>query len=101
MDYVPRPKQFNDIPLSEDIQAIMEQIAEDVHEMWAKNRVDEGWRYGDVYDGASRLHPCLIPYDQLPESEKDYDRKTAKHTIQFLLHAGFQITLTNKQEEKI
>lgn len=90
MSYQPKPIQFDE-PLPEMIENRMEWIGEQIHERWAANRMRDGWEYDLNYDGDQKKHPCLIPYDQLPEDEKEYDRSTARHTIQLLLHAGFQI----------
>ena len=90
MCYEPKPIRF-DCPLPEPVRGYMEWIGEQIHEQWAENRIREGWEYGSRYDGEQKKHPCLVPYEQLPESEKEYDRCTAAHTIRLLLHAGFQI----------
>lgn len=91
MLYRPEPIIFENEELPETILKYMDWIGEQVHERWAANRIRDGWEYGPEYDGKNRKHPCLIPYAQLPESEKEYDKSTAKHTIQLLLSAGFQI----------
>lgn len=90
MNYEPKPIQF-DQSIPEPIQGYMEWIGEQIHERWAEKRLLEGWEYGQQYDGENKKHPCLVSYDQLPESEKEYDRSTAAHTIHLLLYAGFQI----------
>lgn len=100
MCYKPKPIQF-DHPLPESIQRYMPWIGEQIHERWAEKRMQEGWEYGCQYDGENKKHPCLVSYEQLTESEKEYDLSTAAHTIQLLLHAGFQIIPPqNKQQEE-
>ena len=59
---------------------LIEDMARNVHEVWAQNRISEGWTYGPVRDDSLRYHPCLVPYDELPESEKQYDRATSQET---------------------
>lgn len=71
---------------------LREQMARRVHEVWMEGRLAEGWRYGPQRDDAQRTHPSLVPYDELPESEKDYDRHTSQETLKFILSQGFQIT---------
>lgn len=90
MSYEPKPIWF-DQPMPESITKHMEWIGEQIHDQWAANRIREGWEYGAQYDGEKKKHPCLIPYEQLSENEKEYDRVTATQTIQLLLYAGFQI----------
>jgi ryanodine receptor 2 len=55
-------------------------------------RIRDGLTYVKSRNDTLRQHPCLVPYEQLPESEKDYDRHTAIATIQFILQQGFTIT---------
>ena len=71
--YQPHPKNVDDVVLPEDLVALTEQIAENVHEVWAASRVAEGWTYGPVRDDARKQTPCLVPYADLTEEEKAYD----------------------------
>lgn len=98
MDYRPNPMVFDSKELPDAFRQYMDWIGKEVHERWAANRIQEGWEFGTEYDGKNKKHPCLIPYDQLPESEKEYDRSTAQHTIQLLLHAGFRIIPPSKDK---
>lgn len=79
-----------DDKLSDDTRALIEAAAEQVHIAWAKSRLEEGWRYGAKRDDAKKLTPCLVPYEELPEEEKDYDRRTAERTLRFLLSQNYQ-----------
>lgn len=40
------------------------------HDNWLKEKVDNGWVYGDIKDPDKKTHPCILPYDDLPESQK-------------------------------
>lgn len=71
---------------------LVEELAEHVHDMWAKNRRAEGWTYGKARDDEKKETPCLVPYAELPEEEKEYDRCTAMETIRFLTEKGYKIT---------
>lgn len=71
---------------------LIEDMAKNVHEVWAQNRIDDGWSYGPVRDDVKKHHPCLIPYDELPESEKEYDRATSQETLKLILKLGFRIS---------
>lgn len=90
--YIPQPVDISDVILPDDITEIAEQIARNVHEVWAKSRIDQGWKYGEQRDDDKKTHPCLIPYDELPESEKDYDRDTCINTVKMILKSGYKIT---------
>ncbi len=89
--YTPHPIDTKDISLPEDLLPLTEKIAEQVHEIWAKGRVAEGWTYGEVRDDARKTTPCLVPYDALPESEKEYDRNTALETLKLIVALGYRI----------
>lgn len=89
--YKPTPKDTSNIVLDESLLELVEMIAENVHDVWAKGRIEEGWTYGEQRDDALKKHPCLVPYDQLSDSEKEYDRNTALETIKLVISLGYQI----------
>jgi hypothetical protein len=88
----PQPFTGMGLELPEELLPLVEELAKNVHEVWSQGRISDGWTYGKVRNDTLRQHPCLVPYEQLPESEKDYDRHTAIATIQFILQQGFTIT---------
>lgn len=90
--YKPKPIDTTDIVLTDDLLALIEQIAANVHDVWAKGRIDEGWTYGEIKDAENKISPCLIPYDELPESEKEYDRNTAIETLKLITKLGYEIS---------
>lgn len=90
--YIPRPVETSDVKLPDELLPLIEEMAKNVHEVWARNRIAEGWTYGPVRDDAKKQHPCLVPYDELPESEKDYDRATSQETLKLILKSGFSIS---------
>lgn len=79
------------VELSEDLIALTEIIAHHVHEVWAQGRIVEGWQWGVVRNDNLKLHPCLVPYDELPDSEREYDRKTALETLKLIKQLGWKI----------
>lgn len=91
LDYIPEPMDLSLVDLPESLIQLSERIAENVHEVWAKARIDEGWTYGEKRDDIHKKHPCLVPYDELPEEEKEYDRNTAMNTIKMVKKIGFRI----------
>ncbi|MBQ8256390.1 MAG: Ryanodine receptor Ryr [Bacteroidaceae bacterium] len=90
-NYVPQPIDTSSIQLPQELDGLIEQIAKNVHEVWAQSRLNEGWRYGEERNDALKHHPCLIPYEELPEVEKDYDRNTALGTLKLISKLGFKI----------
>jgi len=91
-EYEPRPINVDSIPLDVELQELQEAIAENVHEVWASTRIKEGWKYGKARDDDKKLHPDIVPYLALPESEKEYDRKLAFETIKLVGKLGFKIS---------
>lgn len=89
--YTPAPIDTNDIILPEEILALAEELAANTHDVWAKGRIQQGWTYGPVRDDAAKTHPCLVAYDDLPESEKEYDRATALETLRMIMKLGYTI----------
>jgi hypothetical protein len=89
--YTPTPISTEGVELSQELQFLTELIAANVHEIWSTGRIAEGWQYGEYRDDALKHHPCLVPYDQLPESEKEYDRNTAMETLKLIQKLGFEI----------
>ena len=89
--YCPHPLDTSDIILPESLAPLIEALAENVHDTWAKGRMDAGWTFGPVRDDAKKQHPCLVPYSELPESEKAYDRETAVSTLKFICKNGYAI----------
>jgi hypothetical protein len=92
MDYHPQPASTADVSLPAEILALTEQLARNAHEVWAQQRLSDGWTYGPERDDKTKKHPCLVPYEQLPESEKEYDRLTAMETLRAILALGYRIT---------
>jgi len=90
-NYHPDPKNTNGIGLPEKLFENIELLAKNVHEEWARKRVEEGWQYGSQRDDVMKLHPSLIPYDELSEGEKEYDRQTALSTLRMVISLGFRI----------
>uniref|UniRef100_UPI0015ECD7F1 Putative ryanodine receptor n=1 Tax=Bacteroides thetaiotaomicron (strain ATCC 29148 / DSM 2079 / JCM 5827 / CCUG 10774 / NCTC 10582 / VPI-5482 / E50) TaxID=226186 RepID=UPI0015ECD7F1 len=91
LDYIPEPMDLSLVDLPESLIQLSERIAENVHEVAAKARIDEGWTYGEKRDDIHKKHPCLVPYDELPEEEKEADRNTAMNTIKMVKKLGFRI----------
>lgn len=90
--YKPNPVDTSDVRLPEELMTLMEKIAENVHENWSLARISQGWVYGEKRDDVKKTTPCLIPYSELPEEEKEYDRNTAMETLKLITALGYKIT---------
>lgn len=90
-NYTPQPIDTSDVVLPEELNALAEMIAENVHEVWSAGRMSEGWTYGEERNDVEKTHPCLVPYEELSEAEKEYDRNTSQETLKLILKLGFGI----------
>lgn len=89
--YEPKPIDTSDVILSDDLLELTEKIAENVHDVWAVGRIEQGWTYGPERNDELKTTPCLVPYSKLPDSEKDYDRNTALETLKLIIKLGYKI----------
>jgi ryanodine receptor 2 len=89
--YTPRPIDTSAVALTRDIRQLTERLAEHTHDVWSVQRLADGWRLGPARDDAKKEHPCLVPYAELPESEKEYDRNTALETLKAIIALGYRI----------
>lgn len=89
--YTPKPIDTSDVQLPEELNPLLEAMAKNVHEVWADTRISQGWTYGPERDDVKKEHPMLVPYKELPEDERIYDRNTAIETLKFILKMGFKI----------
>lgn len=92
MTYKPNPIDTSGIQLEDNLNNLIEKLAENAHDVWAATRIKDGWEYGLERNDNQKKHPCLIPYNQLPESEKEYDRNMAIETIKSIIVLGYKVT---------
>ena len=91
MTYTPVPMDTSAIDLPEEVEALIEVLAKDNHDVWAAQRISEGWTCGPKRDDTAKTHPDLAPFAGLPESEKDYDRRSVEQTLKAVLALGCSI----------
>jgi len=89
--YQPKPIDTSHIELPDDLIELTELLAENAHDTWAEQRMAEGWTWGPERDDQPKKHPDLTPYNDLPASEKEYDRKMAMGTLKAILSMGYKI----------
>ncbi|KPJ17609.1 Ryanodine receptor 44F [Papilio machaon] len=91
--FVPTPVDTMQITLPSYIEQIRDKLAENIHEMWAMNKIEAGWMYGEQRDDLHKVHPCLVPFERLPPAEKRYDIQLAVQTLKTILALGYYISL--------
>ena len=90
--YRPAPIDTANIVLPLELSELSEQIARNNHEVWARARVQDGWTYGARRDDFKKQSPCLVPYENLPKSEKAIDRNMAAEVLKVVIKLGFKIS---------
>lgn len=96
-NYTPQPIDTNDVVLPKELNELAEMIAKNVHEVWSAGRISDGWSYGEERNDVNKKHPCLVPYEELSEEEKDYDRNTSQETLKLIIKLGFKIIENKKR----
>lgn len=91
MKYVPKPISTTNVRVPDEVAALSERLARNAHEVWASERMAAGWRLGPERNDGRKEHPSLVPYEQLSEAEKEYDRQVSMQTIKAILAMGFRI----------
>jgi ryanodine receptor 2 len=89
--YIPQPIDTSDVKLPIELECLVEEMSKNVHEVWAETRMQQGWTYGEQRNDELKTHPCLVPYEELPEEEKEYDRNTSIGTLKLIMKLGFKI----------
>jgi len=91
-EYHPCPIDTGDVVIGQDLETLVEMLAENAHDIWARQRLAAGWTLGERRCDPKLKHPCLVPYRELPESEKDYDRQIVRGTVKAILALGYAIS---------
>ncbi|MGI9423712.1 MAG: RyR domain-containing protein [Hyphomicrobiaceae bacterium] len=94
--YVPKPIDTTAVVLPLHLEELTELLAENAHENWAAQRIEDGWRWGAHRSDVDKSHPSLVAYEQLPEAEKAYDRRTAMETVKAIVSLGYEISHKTK-----
>jgi hypothetical protein len=92
LNYIPKPIDTSNIELPASLLDLTEKLAEHIHDIWAHKRMSEGWSFGPRRDDKLKTHPDLVPYPELPDSEKEYDRATAMESIKAIIALGYKIS---------
>ncbi|MGD2175295.1 MAG: ion transporter [Candidatus Brocadiaceae bacterium] len=89
--YRPRPLDVSGVEVPAELCDLVERLAGNVHEVWAAQRMAEGWVYGRQRNESALTHPDLVPYSELPEPEKDYDRSTVEGVLKAMLALDYRV----------
>ena len=90
--YVPSPRGTTRVVLNAELRDLVERLTENNHDCWAKQRIAEGWTYGPERNDPLKTNPDLVPYADLTEGEKEYDRISVLETLKAILALGYEIS---------
>lgn len=90
--YIPDPLDISAVELDSGLLELTELLARNIHDVWARQRFSEGWTYGSERNDRTKQHPGLVPYEELPDTEKVYDRNTALETLKVIRLLGYEVT---------
>ena len=96
--YIPQPIDTSDVKLPVELEQLVERMSKNVHEVWSETRIQQGWTYGELRNDELKKHPCLVPYENLAEEEKEYDRNTSIGTLKLIMKLGFKIEKMESSE---
>jgi len=94
MTYQPRPINTSHAQAPLSLDSLIEKLAEHNHDIWAQQRIKDGWVWGPKRDDDQKHHPDLVPYNELTENEKQYDRETVIETIKAIVALGYRIEMS-------
>jgi hypothetical protein len=98
--YDPRPIDTSGIAVPNSLTELSEKLAANAHDVWAMGRIRDGWQYGPYRDDAAKMNPCLLAYDELPASEKEFDMSMVTATIRSIIALGYEIIPTGQSSAK-
>jgi hypothetical protein len=93
--YAMIPARSNEPPFDFPGEAL-ERLAEIEHERWMQAKLADGWHHGLKTDKDKKLNKCLLPWNELPEEEKEKDRDLVRGIPKMLVWAGYAIVKTHR-----
>nr|XP_040034926.1 ryanodine receptor 2 [Gasterosteus aculeatus aculeatus] len=100
LTFTPTPVDISEVVLPPQLEDISEKMAENIHELWAMDRIDLGWTHGLVKDEVKKHNTCLVEFSKLSEQEKNQNLQMSQDTLKTLLALGFHIGLTDDHAEE-
>uniref|UniRef100_A0A671VHP5 Uncharacterized protein n=1 Tax=Sparus aurata TaxID=8175 RepID=A0A671VHP5_SPAAU len=89
--YKPAPLDLSHIKLTSTQEAMVDKLAENAHNVWARDRIRQGWTYGIQQDVKNRRNPRLVPYVLLDERTKKSNKDSLREAVRTLLGYGYNL----------
>uniref|UniRef100_A0A8B9LR02 Ryanodine receptor 2b (cardiac) n=1 Tax=Astyanax mexicanus TaxID=7994 RepID=A0A8B9LR02_ASTMX len=98
--FTPTPVDTSQLVLPPQLEIIRERLAENLHELWLLDKIEQGWTHGPVRDDSKKVHPGLAEFSKLPEQERQSNLQATENTIRTLLALGAHIGLSEDHAEE-
>ncbi|XP_072545007.1 ryanodine receptor 2 [Salminus brasiliensis] len=98
--FTPTPVDTSQVVLPPQLELIRECLAENLHELWLLDKIEQGWTHGPVRDDSKKVHPGLVEFSKLPDQERHGNLQAAENTIRTLLALGAHIGLSDDHAEE-
>ncbi|XP_047673438.1 ryanodine receptor 2 isoform X3 [Tachysurus fulvidraco] len=89
--YKPAPMDLSHIKLASTQEAMVDRLAENAHNVWARDRIRQGWTYGIQQDVKNKRNPRLVPYALLDERTKKSNKDSLREAVRTLLGYGYNL----------
>uniref|UniRef100_A0A8D2NA37 Ryanodine receptor 2 n=1 Tax=Zonotrichia albicollis TaxID=44394 RepID=A0A8D2NA37_ZONAL len=89
--YKPAPMDLSFIKLTPSQEAMVDKLAENAHNVWARDRIRQGWTYGIQQDVKNRRNPRLVPYALLDDRTKKSNKDSLREAVRTLLGYGYNL----------
>uniref|UniRef100_A0A7M4FPQ6 Ryanodine receptor 3 n=1 Tax=Crocodylus porosus TaxID=8502 RepID=A0A7M4FPQ6_CROPO len=104
--YKPAPLDLSEVKLLPSQEVLVDKLAENAHNVWAKDRIKQGWTYGIQQDLKNKRNPRLVPYALLDERTKKSNRDSLREAIRTFAGYGYNIEppdqeITDQAMEKV
>uniref|UniRef100_A0ABM5FAI2 Ryanodine receptor 3 n=1 Tax=Pogona vitticeps TaxID=103695 RepID=A0ABM5FAI2_9SAUR len=89
--YKPAPLDLSEVKLLPSQEVLVDKLAENAHNVWAKDRIKQGWTYGIQQDLKNKRNPRLVPYSLLDERTKKSNRDSLREAVRTVAAYGYNI----------
>ncbi|XP_052768471.1 ryanodine receptor 2-like isoform X9 [Mya arenaria] len=97
--FVPQPVDTSNVQLPVYVESVRDKLAENLHEVWAMNKIDQGWSWGEIRDDPRKKNPSITSFEKLPMSEKKYVITVSFETLRTLLALGYHVSMETKESK--
>uniref|UniRef100_A0A5F8HC19 Ryanodine receptor 3 n=1 Tax=Monodelphis domestica TaxID=13616 RepID=A0A5F8HC19_MONDO len=95
--YKPSPLDLSDVKLLPPQEILVDKLAENAHNVWAKDRIKQGWTYGIQQDLKNKRNPRLVPYALLDERTKKSNRDSLREAVRTFIGYGYNVEPSDQE----